>query len=142
MSPRCASPIAAALLLSAAPARAERPHEAVTLTYLPSPAAVPLCQEADFLAVELRFRLGYELIQEAAPEHLTVKLDRAGGRLRSRGEIRDDAGNVTFNQTYSGIDCTEVVVGMATIVFSGLQPAPPLRSGSCSPHPSTERIRE
>lgn len=60
---------ASAMLLIALPARAERKHDAVTLTYLPSPASVALCPEADYLAIEVKVRLGYELFQPTASKH-------------------------------------------------------------------------
>jgi hypothetical protein len=107
---------ASAVLLVALPARAERPHDAVTLEYLPSPAAVALCPEAGFLALEVRLRLGYELVQRSAPNHLTVKVDRAEGRFRSIGEMRDDAGNVILAKTHSEIDCTAALISMAISV--------------------------
>lgn len=107
---------ASALLLLAASARAERPHEALTLTYLPSRPVVALCPVPDVLAIELRLRLGYELIQPSAPNHLTVKLERSGRLFRSTGEIRNDEGKVTFSEAYEGVDCTEAVLAMSTLV--------------------------
>lgn len=106
----------ATVLLVALPARAERPRDAATLEYAPSPAIVPLCPAADFLALEVQIRLGYELFQPNAPNHLTVKVERANGRFRSIGEMRDDDGNVIFAKTYSEIDCTAAIVSMAISV--------------------------
>jgi hypothetical protein len=96
--------------------RAERPHDAVTLEYLPSPGTAALCPEAGSFALEVRIRLGYELVRPTAPNHLTVKLDRADGMFRSIGEMRDEDGNVVFAETYSEIDCTRAVVSMAILV--------------------------
>ena len=107
---------ASAVLLVALPARAERPNDAVTLEYLPSRATVALCPAAGFLALEVQIRLGYELFQPSAPNHLTVKIDRANGRFRSIGEMRDDDGKVIFARTYSEIDCTQALVSMAISV--------------------------
>jgi hypothetical protein len=107
---------ASAVLLVALPARAERPNDAVTLEYLPSRATVALCPAAGFLALEVQIRLGYELFQPSAPNHLTVKIDRANGRFRSIGEMRDDDGKIIFARTYSEIDCTQALVSMAISV--------------------------
>lgn len=107
---------ASAVLLIALPARAERPQDAATLTYLPSRATVALCPAADFLALEVRIRLGYELFQPSARSHLTVKVERANGLFRSTGELRDDDGNVTFTRDFSEVDCTAAVVSMAISV--------------------------
>lgn len=115
---------ASAVLLVALPARAERPNDAATLEYLPSRATVALCPKADFLALEVRLRLGYELFQPSAPNHLTVKIDRANGRFRSIGEIRDDDGNVIFARTYSEIDCTAALFSMAMSVSIQFTRAP------------------
>ena len=107
---------ASAVLLIALPARAEPPPDAATLTYLPSRATVALCPAADFLALEVRIRLGYELFQPSAPNHLTVKVERANGLFRSTGEMRDDDGKVIFTRDFSEIDCTAAVVSMAISV--------------------------
>jgi hypothetical protein len=116
--------VASALLLVALPARAERPHDAVTLEYLPSRATVALCPEADFLALEVQLRLGYALVQPTAPNHLIVKIDRVNGRFRSIGEMRDDAGNVLLTRTHSEIDCTAAVLSMAISVSINFTKAP------------------
>lgn len=108
--------LVSALLLVVLPARAERPDDAVTLEYLPSRATAALCPEADLLALEVMIRLGYELVQPTARDHLKVKIDRANGRFRSIGEIRDQDGNVTFTAAHSEIDCTAAVVSMAITV--------------------------
>ena len=124
---------ASAVLLIALPARAERPDDAVTLEYLPSRATVALCPAANFLNLEVQIRLGYKLFQPSAPNHLTVKVDRANGLFRSSGEMRDEDGNVTFARTHSEIDCTMAVIDMAielSIKFTRLpeppEPSPPL----------------
>lgn len=131
---------ASAVLLIALPARAERPNDAATLDYHPSRASVALCPAADFLALEVQLRLGYELFQPSAPNHLTVKIDRANGRFRAIGEIRDDDGKVTFTRTYSEIDCTATVFTMAIAVSLKFtrppeepEPSPP----ALPPAPST-----
>jgi hypothetical protein len=124
---------ASAVLLVALPARAERPNDAATLEYLPSRATVALCPKADFLALEVRVRLGYELFQPSAPNHLTVKVDRANGRFRSIGEIRDDDGKVIFARTYSEIDCTAALFSMAMSVSIQFTRAP---EDPASPAPS------
>ena len=116
--------LVSALLLVALPARAEQPHDAVTLTYLPSRATGALCPEAGFFALEVQVRLGYELVQPTASNHLTVKVDRANGRFRSIGEMRDDDGNVTFTRTHSEIDCTAAVISMAISVAIRFTRAP------------------
>jgi hypothetical protein len=130
---------ASAVLLVALPARAERPNDAVTLEYLPSRATVALCPAAGFLALEVQIRLGYELFQPSAPNHLTVKIDRANGRFRSIGEMRDDDGKVIFARTYSEIDCTQALVSMAISVSVKFtrppedpEPSPPGASASAA----------
>ncbi len=62
---------------------------------------------------EVHIRLRHALFQPSAPNHLTVKVDRANGRFCSIGEMRDDDGKVIFTRTYSEIDCTAAVVSMA-----------------------------
>ena len=129
---------ASAVLLVALPARAERPNDAATLEYLPSPATVALCPAAEFLALEVHIRLRYALFQPSAPNHLTVKVDRANGRFRSIGEMRDDDGKVIFARTYSEIDCTAALVSMAigvSIQFTK-PPEPPEPSPAEPPPPS------
>jgi hypothetical protein len=121
------------VLLVALPARAERANDAATLEYLPSRATVALCPKADFLALEVRVRLGYELFQPSAPNHLTVKVDRVNGRFRSIGEIRDDDGKVIFTRTYSEIDCTAALFSMAMSVAIEFTRAP---EDPASPAPS------
>lgn len=116
--------LVSALLLVALPVRAERPHDAVTLEYLPSRATGALCPEADFFAFEVQIRLGYELVQPTASNHLTLRVDRANGVFRAVGEIRDDDGNVVFARTYSEIDCTRAVVSMAILVSVKFTRAP------------------
>ncbi len=142
------------LLLVALPARAEPPHDAVTLTYLPSPRTVALCPDADFLAFEVELRLRYELFQPSAPNHLTVKVDRASnGLFRATGEMRDEGERVNFTREYNEIDCTAAMVAMAlgvAIKFTkppqDPEPSPPvplppaskapaLSPGSCPPAP-------
>jgi hypothetical protein len=109
--------ITSAALLISFPARAEPTHDALTLTYLPSRAAAPLCPSAGFLALEVHIRLGYKLFQPSAPKHLTVKVERAiNGWFRATGEIRDDDGKVTFTDHYSEIDCTAALISMAISV--------------------------
>ena len=127
--------VAFAVLLLSPPARAERPNDAATLGYLPSPATATLCPAADFLALEVQIRLGYELFQPSAPNHLTVKVDRANGRFRAIGAMRDDAGKVIFAVTHSELDCTAALVSMAISVsfkFTRLpeppEPSPPAPS--------------
>jgi hypothetical protein len=137
---------ASAVLLVALPARAERPRDAVTLEYLPSPATVALCPEAGFLALEVQLRLGYELFQASAPNHLTVKVDRANGRFRSIGEMRDDAGNVILAKTHSEIDCTAALISMAISVSIKFtrppeppeppEPSPPVTDPPEEPEPA------
>ncbi len=108
--------VALAVLLLATPARAERPNDAVTLEYLPSRATGALCPEAGFLAFEVQLRLGYELVQPSAPNHLKVKIERVNGMFRSIGEIRNDEGNVIFAKTYFAVECTMAVMQMAIAV--------------------------
>lgn len=131
---------ASAVLLVALPARAERANDAATLEYLPSRATVALCPKADFLVLEVRVRLGYELFQPSAPNHLTVKIDRANGRFRSIGEIRDDDGKVIFARTYSEIDCTAALFSMAMSVSIEFTRAPedPAPSLTKPPPPSPQ----
>ena len=130
--------LVSALLLVALPARAEQPHDAVTLTYLPSRATGALCPEAGFFAFEVQIRLGYELVQPTASNHLTVKVDRANGLFRAVGEIRDDDGNVVFARTHSEIDCTRAVVSMAILVSVKFtrSPEPPEPSPTSLVEPS------
>jgi hypothetical protein len=116
--------LVSALLLVALPARAEQPHDAVTLEYFPSRATGALCPEADFFALEVQIRLGYELVQPTASNHLTLKVDRANGLFRAVGEIRDEDGNVVFARTYSEIDCTRAIVSMAILVSVKFTRAP------------------
>jgi hypothetical protein len=105
--------VAATVLLVALPARAAHEHDAVTLTYLPSRAAVAACPGADYLANEVQVRLGYELFQPKGSKHLTVKIDRASGGFRAVGEIVDDDGKVLFARTYPAMDCTFAVFSIA-----------------------------
>jgi hypothetical protein len=120
---------AAAVLVLALPVdgRAERKHDGVTLTFLPSPAAVALCPEADYLENEVFVRLGYELFQPKGPMHLTVKIDRANGQFRAAGEMRDDEGKVLLTGTYAAMDCTFAVFSVAVAVCIQFteQPEPP-----------------
>jgi hypothetical protein len=123
---------ASAVFLIALPARAEPRPDAATLTYLPSRATVALCPAANFFVLEVQIRLGYALFQPSAPNHLTVKVERANGLFRSTGEMRDDSGKVIFTRDYSEIDCGTVLVSMAISValeFTKLpedpEPSPP-----------------
>jgi hypothetical protein len=120
---------AAAVLVLALPVdgRAERKHDGVTLTFLPSPAAVALCPEADYLENEVFVRLGYELFQPKGSMHLTVKIDRANGQFRAAGEMRDDEGKVLLTGTYAAMDCTFAVfsVAVAVCIHFTEQPEPP-----------------
>lgn len=128
--------VAFAVLLVSPPARAERPNDAATLDYLPSPATAPLCPAADFLALEVQIRLGYELFQPSAPDHLTVKVDRTNGRFRAIGEMRDDAGKVIFAVTHSEIDCTAALVSMAiSVSFKFTRPPEPSEPSPPAPLP-------
>lgn len=129
---------ASALLLLARPARAERPHDAVTLTYLPSRAAVALCPEADYLENEVFVRLRYPLFQPTGSKHLTVKIDRTSGMFRATGELRDDEGNILFAGTYPAMDCTFAVfsVAVAVSVHYAELPEPPPPSPPEPPPPN------
>ena len=117
-----------AVLLLALPGRAEPARDTVTLTYLPSRTAAPLCLEADFFALEVQIRLGYALFQPDAPNHLTLEVERSyNGLFRATGEMRDEAGKVTFTRDYTDIDCTAVLVSMAisvAIIFTKIPEAP------------------
>lgn len=125
-----------AVLLVALPARAKPQHDAVTLTYLPSRATVALCPAADLLELEVQVRLGYELFQEAAPNHLTVKVDRADGIFRFAGELRDEDGKIIFNEIASGIDCTRALLSMAIMVaLQFTKPAGDPEAGRLAPLP-------
>jgi hypothetical protein len=127
---------ASAVLLVALPARAEPRHDAVTLTYLPSRATVALCPAADLLELEVQVRLGYELFQQSAPNHLTVEVDRAEGLFRFAGELRDEDGKIIFDETVSGIDCTRALISMAIMVALEFTRAPEEReSGRLAPLP-------
>jgi hypothetical protein len=118
--------VAATVLLVALPARAAPEHDAVTLTYLPSRAAVSACPEADYLANEVQVRLGYELFQPKGSKHLTVKIDRTSGGFRAVGEMVDDDGKVLFARTYPAMDCTFAVFSIAVgISIHYLEPAVP-----------------
>jgi hypothetical protein len=131
---------ASALLLLARPARAERPHDAVTLTYLPSRAAAPLCPEADYLENEVFVRLRYPLFQPTGSKHLTVKIDRTSGMFRAAGELRDDEGNLLFAGTYPAMDCTFAVFSIAVAVsvhYAELpEPPPPIPQEPPPPAPA------
>jgi hypothetical protein len=132
---------ASAVLLVALPARAEPQHDAVTLTYLPSRATVALCPAADLLELEVQVRLGYELFQPSAPNHLTVEVDRADGLFRFVGKMRDEDGKIIFDETSSGIDCTRALISMAIMVALELTKAPedpePGRLAPLPPAPSS-----
>lgn len=132
---------ASAFLLVARPARAEQPHDTVTLTYLPSRAAIALCPEADYLENEVFVRLHYALFQPTAPKHLTVKIDRTSGGFRAVGEMRDDDGNILFAGTYPGMDCTFAVfsVAVALSVHYAELPEPPAPS---PPEPALPSVAE
>jgi hypothetical protein len=121
--------VAATVLLVALPARAAHEHDAVTLTYLPSRAAVGACPEADYLANEVQVRLGYELFQPKGSKHLTVKIDRTSGGFRAVGEMVDDDGKVLFARTYPAMDCTfavfSIAVGISIHYLEPPEPPPP-----------------
>jgi hypothetical protein len=121
--------VAATVLLVALPARAAHEHDAVTLTYLPSRAAVGVCPEADYLANEVQVRLGYELFQPKGSKHLTVKIDRTSGGFRAVGEMVDDDGKVLFARTYPAMDCTfavfSIAVGISIHYLEPPEPPPP-----------------
>lgn len=118
-----------AVLLVALPARAERPHDAVTLTYLPSRAAVAVCPGANYLENEVFVRLRYALFQPTGSKHLTVKVDRTSGMFRAVGEMRDDEGKILFAGTYPAMDCTfavfSVAVGVSVHYAELPEPPPP-----------------
>ena len=138
-SMHCPSVVAAsAVLLVALPARAERAHDTVTLTYLPSRAAIALCPEADYLENEVFVRLRYALFQPNATKHLTVKVDRTSGMFRATDEMRDDEGNVLFSGTYAAMDCTFAVfsIAVALSVHYAELPEPPPQSPPEPPPPS------
>jgi hypothetical protein len=123
------------VLLVALPARAGREHDAVTLTYLPSRAAVSACPEAEYLENEVQVRLGYELFQPRGSKHLTVKIDRTSGGFRAVGEMVDDEGKVLFARTYPAMDCTFAVFSMAVGVAIHYA-EPPSPSPPPTPPPS------
>ncbi len=136
-----------AVLLLTLPGWAEAPRDAVTLSYLPSRTAAPLCLGADFFALEVQIRLGYALFQPSAPNHLTLKVERLhNGMFRATGEMRDEAGEVTFTRDYIDIDCTAVLVSMAisvAVVFTKIPeapepipPSPPVVSCPPAPEPT------
>ncbi len=112
------------LLLIALPVRAHPPHDEATLTYLPSRATAALCPGANFFVLEVQLRLGYPLFQPSAPNHFTVKVERANSRFRSTGEMRDGSGEVIFTRDYSEIDCGTVLVSMAISVALELTKLP------------------
>jgi hypothetical protein len=138
-----ASVAASAALLIVLPSRAEPAHDAVTLTYLPSPRVAALCPEADFLAFEIMLRLRYELVQPSAPNHLTVEVEREqNGLFRTAGEIRDEDEKVIFAREYTAIDCTSAVISMAlgvaikfTTIPEPSPPAPPPSPPTSTPLP-------
>jgi hypothetical protein len=135
---RCPLLAASAVLLVALPARADRSHDAVTLTYLPSRAAVALCPEADYLENEVFVRLRYALFQPTGSKHLTVKIDRMSGMFRAAGEMRDDEGNVLFTGTYPAMDCTFAVFSIAvalSVHYAELPEPPPPPSPPEAPPP-------
>lgn len=145
--------LALAVLLSASPVRAEavgeRPHSAITLKYLRSPAAAA-CPGPDFLREQIARRLSYDLISTEAPEHLALKIERRNGRYRVTGEIRDQSGRVVYTpETLDDPNCVEVVKSTAILLavhFTGASnatpvlppPLPLLPATSPSPVPSPD----
>jgi hypothetical protein len=125
-----------AVLLLACPARAQgtqTPQDAVVLEYLPSRAAVKLCYPAEYFYDEIQIRLGYQLFQVTAPNHLTVKVDRVKDRFRSEFELRDDTGKVTLANAFVESNCTAALRSVLVVIavhFTRL-PEPPV----CPPAP-------
>lgn len=128
------------MLLVALPARAERPHDAVTLTYLPSRAAIALCPEADYLENEVFVRLHYQLFQPNASKHLTVKVERKNGMFHAAADMRDDDGKILLAGTYPAMDCTFAVfsVAVAIAIHYAELPEPPPPSPPEAPAPSPQ----
>jgi hypothetical protein len=114
----------AVLLLAASPARAQRPHDAVSLEYLPSRAVAAQCPGADYLHDQVRLRLGYDLFQADAKAHLTVKIDRQKGQYHVTGDMRDAADRVLLSETFSDQECASAVLSMAIVVAIEFTHAP------------------
>lgn len=107
---------ASAMLLLSLPARAARPRDAISLDYLPSPAAATRCPEADFLREEVQIRIGHDLFTPDAPERLTVTVDRVDGVYRVTGELRSGTGDVTLTNTFTELECSTAIRSLAIIV--------------------------
>jgi hypothetical protein len=108
-----------AVLLIALPARAQdpqHPEDAVVLEYLPSPAVIKLCYPAEYFYDEIQVRLGFQLFQVTAPNHLTVKVDRVKDRFRSELELRDETGKVTLSNTFLERNCTAALRDVLVVI--------------------------
>jgi hypothetical protein len=136
--------LALAVLLGASRARAEavkeRPHAAVALEYLRSPAAAR-CPGPDVLREEVKQRLLYDLFAAEAPERLAVKIERRNGRYRVTGELRDHDGRVVYVPgTIDDPSCVEVVTSLAILLAvhftrdrDRIPPSPPVPPAASGP---------
>lgn len=135
--------IVPALLLLTSPARAERPRDTVTLTYLKDSTAVSVCPEQDFFDNEVQIRVGYPLFQPVSSRHLTVKLDRFRGQFRASTKMTDDQGEIIFEEELPAQECSAAVIHAAiavSIAFARLpEPDPesiPVKECPLAPAPA------
>ena len=114
--------VASAMLLLATPARAqaargsERLQDAVTLEYLPSRAVVNICPPIEYFYDEIHVRLGFQLFQVVAPDHVTIKVDRAKDRFHSELELRDDTGKVILSNAFLESNCTAALRSVLVVI--------------------------
>jgi hypothetical protein len=140
-------PAALAVLLGAFPALAEpleeRPHAVIALEYLRRPAAAR-CPGPEVLRDQVAQRLRYDLFSAEAPERLALTIDRANGRYRLTGDLRDRHGRVVYApETIDDPDCAEVVKNAAILLaahYTGprqVLPAPAPPPPTPMPSPAT-----
>lgn len=84
-----------ALLLIAAPARAEPPRHAFQLDYVRGNGALA-CPDEAALRKELVGIMHHDPVQPSAPHRLTAIIERRGAELTGVAIMRDDAGHVLW----------------------------------------------
>lgn len=109
----------------------EHPHDAIALEYVRRPAAAR-CPGPDVLREQVAQRLRYDLFSVDAAERLALTIDRAKGRYRLTGELRDQGGHVVYTlETIDDADCVEVVKNMAILLaahYTGLRQVSPTKA--------------
>jgi hypothetical protein len=131
------TPAALIVLLIAGPARAERPHAALTLEYAPGPHA-PRCPKEKLLHDEIGRRIGYDPFEPGSPARLTVTIERSKEAYRVTGKIRD-AGKETFAEEVVGPDCAAAVTMVVRALAAELTtvPTPPPEPAPIAPPVAT-----